>query len=260
MTTRTHPVLTDTVDQLQVEVYEERQAMGHAAARAVATKMQELLLRKDSIRMVFASAPSQNEFLSALCSIDEIDWSRVTAFHMDEWIGLSEEAPQRFGTFIKRNLFDIVHPSVVHLIDSKNTPEFECDRYGRLLETDEIDIICLGIGENGHIAFNDPPVAKFDDPTFMKPVVLDEICRNQQLHDGPFPSIDDVPTHGITMTVPALMSGQYLFCIVPGPRKTQAIHRTLSEPVTEACPASILRRHPHAILFLDKEAYGEQKL
>lgn len=251
------PVITDTVDALTVQVYENRETMGKAAAHAVAAKMQALLASQPSVRMVFASAPSQNEFLATLRTIEGIDWSRVTAFHMDEWVGLPADAPQSFARFIQRNLFDHVLPGTVHLIDTTNTGEAECHRYGALVGEQPIDIICLGIGENGHIAFNDPPVADFNDPETMKPVQLDDVCRNQQLHDGPFPSIDDVPTHGITLTIPSMMSGRHLFCMVPGPRKTEAIRRTLRGPISEACPATILRRHEDCLLFLDRDAFGQ---
>lgn len=249
------PVSSEIVDQLTVRIYKDRQTMGVAAAQVVSAKMKELLESKENVRVVFASAPSQNEFLAVLGTVEGIDWSRVTAFHMDEWIGLNEQAPQRFGAFIQKHLFNAVCPGEVHLIDCTNSVDIESARYAALLREQDIDIICLGIGENGHIAFNDPPVADFSDPLFMKSVELDEICRNQQLHDGPFPSLEDVPKFGLTMTIPALMSGKNLFCIVPGPRKAKAVYNTLRGPIIENCPASILRSHPNAVLFLDEDAY-----
>lgn len=205
--------------------------------------------------MVFAAAPSQNEFLEALVEDKDIDWSRITAFHMDEYIGLEEDAPQRFSQFLKERLFDLVKPGELHLIQSSNGAEEECRRYAELLNKAPIDIICLGIGENGHIAFNDPPVADFNDPHTMKPVELDDACRQQQVNDGCFPSFDDVPTHALTLTIPTMMSASHLFCIVPGTTKREAVMHTLNGPITTDCPASVLRNHPDCTLYVDTDSY-----
>ncbi len=253
------PVHTETVDLLKVQVYADRRSMGLAAARDVAGLMKQLLREKSEVRMIFAAAPSQNEFLEGLSEAEGIDWSRVVAFHMDEYIGLPEDAPQRFGHFLRDRLFDLVVPGKVHLIDSANAVDEECGRYGRLIAEKEIDIVCLGIGENGHIAFNDPPVADFQDPEIVKPVDLDDICRQQQVNDGCFPSLADVPTHALTLTIPALMSGAHLFCIVPGPAKASAVNKTLRGPITPECPASVLRRHPKCTLYLDTFAFGDSE-
>src|SRR5690606_3408654 len=188
MSTNIQPILTDTKDKLKVQVYSSRSDMGRAAAASTAARMKQLLNEKDRIRMVFAAAPSQNEFLQALTEDKELDWSRVTAFHMDEYIGLAKDAPQRFSQFLKDSLFDKVKPGELHLIDGSNGDEEECRRYSELLKEAPIDIVCLGIGENGHIAFNDPPVANFEDPDLMKPVELDDACRQQQVNDGCFPT------------------------------------------------------------------------
>lgn len=250
-------VNTQVKDRLKVRIYDSREAMGMAAAADIRAAMQELLAAKERIRMVFAAAPSQNECLEELVRSEGLDWSRVTAFHMDEYIGLPQAAPQRFGTFLSEKLFDRVSPGAVHLLDGLNDPDTECERYGRLLAEAPIDIVVLGIGENGHIAFNDPPVADFDDPALVKPVELDEACRLQQVNDGCFASLADVPKRALTLTIPALMSGTRLFCIVPGARKRHAVGRTLTGDISEACPASILRRHPDCTLYLDRDAYGE---
>lgn len=250
------PIHTETADSLKVEVYANRNEMGTAAGHDAAEKMKELLNRKENIRMVFAAAPSQNEFLQTLSSIGGIDWSRVTAFHMDEYIGLPLDAPQRFGTFLSKRLFDKVKPGKVHLIDSSNDSHAECLRYGKLLDEAPIDIVCLGIGENGHIAFNDPPVADFDDQALVKSVELDLMCRQQQVNDGCFSRLEDVPLHALTLTIPALMAGAHLFCIVPGSTKTAAVKRTLNGPVSAECPSTILRRHRDCTLYADKDSYG----
>lgn len=242
--------------RLKVEVYETRSAMGQAAAKAAAAKIRELLAAKPRVRMIFAAAPSQNEFLAALIKEEGIDWSRITAFHMDEYIGLPEDAPQRFSKFLCDGLFDIVKPGELHLIQSSRGIDEECARYGALLKEAPIDIICLGIGENGHIAFNDPPVADFNDPYAIKAVELDEPCRQQQVNDGCFPSFADVPTHALTLTIPTMMSGAHLFCMVPGPTKRNAVRETLNGPISTACPATVLRTHEDCTLYVDLDSYG----
>ncbi len=250
------PMIKKTVDTLQVHVFENRNAMGMAAAAKTVEKMKETLFRQGRVRMVFAAAPSQNEFLEHLCRADGVDWTRVTAFHMDEYIGLPEDAPQRFSRYLQEHLFRHVQPGTVHLMNPGNDPEQECIRYARLLNEAPIDIVCLGIGENGHIAFNDPGVADFADPVVVKTVELDEACRKQQVHDGCFPDLASVPKTALTLTVPALVSARHLICVVPGPTKRQAVHRTLTGPVSPDCPASILRTHGDCILYLDGESYG----
>jgi glucosamine-6-phosphate deaminase len=255
MNSTINPLYTQVVDQLKVHVYADRYQMGTASALEVVEKIKELLRQKDRIRMVFAAAPSQNEFLATLSVAEGIDWSRITVFHMDEYIGLSADAPQRFSQFLRHHLFDIVGPGVVNLIDSTRYIEEECQRYGNLLSEAPIDIICLGIGENGHLAFNDPPVADFCDPQMIKSVELDEQCRQQQVNDGCFPNLDDVPTHALTITIPTILSGAYLYCMVPSKTKKEAVHKTLNGPITTECPASILRSHPHCTLYLDTDSY-----
>lgn len=249
-------IAVEQVESLVVQVYETRAELGKAAATKVSAKIKELLEEKDIVRMVFAAAPSQNEFFESLKKDSDIDWNRIVVFHMDEYIGLEVGAPQSFGTFLKTRLFDEVKPGAVHLIDSSRDVNDELIRYENLIKEDEIDIICLGIGENGHLAFNDPPVADFNDSEMIKVVELDEVCRQQQVNDGCFPTIEEVPTHAITLTIPALMSGNYLYCMVPGPTKRQAVRGVLEGPVSTENPATILRHHPNCILFLDKESYG----
>jgi glucosamine-6-phosphate deaminase len=249
-------VREEVVDSLRVRVYRNRGEMGRAAGTEAAAKIKELLLKKEAIRMIFAAAPSQNEMLDELAFDKDIDWSRITAFHMDEYIGLPAGAPQAFSRYLCERIFDRVEPGCVHLIDSTNTRAEECRRYEALLREAPIDIVCLGIGENGHIAFNDPPVADFNDPFLMKEVELDNVCRQQQVNDGCFESLGEVPTHALTLTIPALFSGAHLFCVVPGPAKRQAVERTLNGPVSTDCPSTILRSHPDCTLYADRDSYG----
>lgn len=249
------PILTKQVDRLKVKVFTNRVTLGEAAAEQAVKRIIELQGKQENIRIVFAAAPSQNEFLAALVQAEGIDWARITAFHMDEYIGLPKEAPQRFSRFLRDRLFDLVKPGAVQLIDSANNVTEECNRYEGLLKVDKIDIVCMGIGENGHIAFNDPPVADFDDPVWVKAVELDMPCRQQQVNDGCFSVIEAVPTHALTLTIPALMSGASLFCMVPGTTKRRAVFEALLGPISTNCPASILRRHPDCTLFVDSDSY-----
>ena len=245
-------------DKLLVKAFENRTLMGEAAARDIKEKIKELLAEKSEINMIFAAAPSQNDVLKSLVCDPEIEWSRINAYHMDEYIGLDKDAPQGFGNFLKEHIFGLVPFKSVNYIDISTTdPEAEAVRYGRLLEANPTDIVVMGIGENGHIAFNDPPVADFNDEKWVKPVKLDEICRQQQVNDGCFKKIEDVPTHAMTLTVPTLVKAPYLFCIVPAPGKAWAVKETLTGRIDEHCPASILRTHDNAILYLDRDSAGE---
>ena len=242
-------------DLLKVNIYETRAEMGKAAAADIKACILSLLEKKETLNMIFAAAPSQNEVLAELASDAQIPWNKVNAFHMDEYIGLSSGAPQGFGNFLKSHIFGLVDFKSVNYIDiSAVEAERECARYAELLKKYPTDIVVMGIGENGHIAFNDPPVANFSDPQAVKPVALDEICRNQQVNDGCFATIDDVPTTAITLTVPTLFAGEHLFCIVPAKTKARAVRATLYDEISEKCPATILRRHKSAILYLDGDS------
>ena len=246
---------TFTKDQLRVNVYSSRDEMGMAAAADVKAAILRALADKETINMIFAAAPSQNEVLANLATDREIPWERVNAFHMDEYIGLDKNAPQGFGNFLRDHIFGIAPFKSVNYIriDAPDAEE-ECRRYEKLLRDNPVDIVVLGIGENGHIAFNDPPFADFDDTRLVKTVKLDEVCRNQQVNDGCFARIDDVPTHALTLTVPALMSGKELYCIVPAKTKANAVDRTVNGEITEDCPASVLRTHSSATLYLDPDS------
>ncbi len=243
------------VERLKVEIFSERKALGEAAGQAVAGKMMDLLKEKEKLYMVFAAAPSQNELLDALSQSPGIDWGRVVAFHLDEYVGLPSEAPQNFGYYLKVRLFDKVHPGKVHYINGMAKDlEAECKYYSSLLKDHPLDIACVGIGENGHLAFNDPPVANFNDPQSVKVVDLDIASRQQQVHDGCFKDFESVPKKAITLTIPLILSSHFIFCVVPAPTKAEAVRKTLTESVSTACPATILRRHENAILFLDQDS------
>jgi glucosamine-6-phosphate deaminase len=244
-------------DKLRVQIYPTRQEMGQAAAKDVAETIRALLAHRAEVNMIFAAAPSQNEFLEALCAETDIDWQRINAFHMDEYVGLPVDAPQGFGNFLKERIFGkLPLHSVNYMNGNCSDPEQECERYSSLLRQHPVDIVLMGIGENGHIAFNDPHVARFDDPDRVKIVDLDNTCRMQQVNDGCFASINEVPSHALTLTVPALMSGRYLFCMVPAKTKAWAVFHTINDPVSETIPATCLRKHGNAVMYTDADSAG----
>ncbi|WP_195908978.1 glucosamine-6-phosphate deaminase [Microlunatus sp. Gsoil 973] len=239
---------------LDMRIYPDREQLGAAAAADIAEELRAVLGSQTSARMIFASAPSQGETLAALAEEPGIDWSKVTAFHMDEYLGLPQDAPQKFATWLREAFFDRVPMGAVHYIDADGPETESADAYAALLQESPSDIVCLGIGVNGHIAFNDPPVADFNDPAAVKIVELDEKSRVQQVQDGLFATVDDVPKRAITLTVPSLLSGKRLFCMVPGALKADALRATASEPVSTAWPSTILRTHPRCTVYADEEA------
>lgn len=231
-----------------------RTQMGEVAAIDIVAAIREALSKKDEINMIFAAAPSQNDVLKSLIESD-IEWNRINVFHMDEYIGLDRMAPQGFGNFLVDHIFGKVPFKSVNLIDCEAVnPEVECERYEKLLEENPADIIIMGIGENGHIAFNDPWVADFNDSRKVKTVLLDEVCRRQQVNDGCFASIDMVPKSAITLTCPVFIEAPQLFCIVPAATKANAVKRTVYGEINEECPATVLRQHPAAVLYLDGDS------
>ncbi len=243
-----------TVDKLKVKIYESRLLMGASAAYDVSQKVKELLTKQDFVNIVFAAAPSQNEFLAAF-SQSEVDWTRINAFHMDEYIGLSKNDPERFGNFLKKKIFERVPFHEVYYLDGNTgDPEMECRHYTDLLRTYPTDIVCLGIGENAHLAFNDPHVADFNDPFMVKVVNLAEASRQQQVNDGCFARLTDVPATALTLTIPALLKASAVYCIVPGSNKAEAVYHTLYSEVQEIYPSTALREHDNAVLYLDKSS------
>ena len=246
-------------DQLQVKIMPNRDEMGKVAAADIHAAITDLLATKSHINMIFAAAPSQNDVLAHLIAYPDIDWSRIHAYHMDEYIGLPEElADKSFGTYLREHIFGKVPFGSINLIDATAVDySAECDRYAKLLRENPTDIVVMGIGENGHIAFNDPWIADFADPQPVKVVPLDEVCRMQQVNDGCFAALELVPKNAITLTCPTLFAGSHLFCIVPAKTKAAAVKRTLEGEINEDCPATILRRHTSAKLYLDGDSSAE---
>lgn len=247
-------------DRLFVRVFDSRAAMGACAGQEAAACIRQLLERKESVNVMFAAAPSQNETLAALIAGEGIDWSRVNAFHMDEYVGLAPEHPAGFRNFLNRSIFGLKKFKSVNLINGNaQNPQEEADRYDRLLREHPLDVCLLGVGENGHIAFNDPPVADFDDSAYVKVVQLEERCRRQQVNDGCFACLEQVPTHALTVTIPGLVQAGAMFCTVPAATKAEAVGHMLHDEVSTACPASVLRLHDCARLYTDPDS-GRQLL
>ncbi len=252
MLPRPAPRVTLQVDALRVEVYVSRAEMGLAAAHDALAILETAQHNHIAPRAIFAAAPSQNELLAGLREGRRVHWPTVHAFHMDEYLGLPGDAPQSFGRFLRERLFGrLPFGSVAYLDGQAQDAVDECARYAALLRAAPIDLVCAGIGENGHMAFNDPPVADFADPEGVKVVELDAICRQQQVNDGAFAALEQVPTHAMTLTMPSLLAARRIVCVVPGPTKAAAVRTALSDPISTACPASILRRHAGAVLYLD---------
>lgn len=242
-------------DSLCIKIFDTREEGGKLAASDGASAIRALLTEKEWVNIIFAAAPSQNDTLQALIAEPDIDWSRVRAFHMDEYVGFGRECPQSFGFYLYDHVFGKLPFGEVHYLNGAAAdPEAECDRYAALLAQYPTDIVFLGIGENAHIAFNDPWIADFNDPKLVKLVPLDEVCRNQQVHDGCFPTLEDVPTHAFSLTVPALVKAQHLFCTVPCVTKSNAVYQTANAPINEETPATAMRNHPHAVMYCDAES------
>jgi glucosamine-6-phosphate deaminase len=245
-------------DSLEVFVYENRALAGRAAAHGIVQAIRSRQRTQGNVNVVFAAAPSQDEFLAGLVADAEIDWTRVVAFHLDEYLGIDADHPVSFRRYLQEHLFRLVGlgQDRLRLIPGEQVerPLQTCLAYEDLLRANPTDIVCAGIGENGHLAFNDPPVADFLDPVLVKVVRLDAPCRNQQLNDGCFERLEDIPTHAYTLTIPALLRAPVVSVVVPGPRKANAVLTTLRGPIGEACPATALRRHSGARLYLDRES------
>jgi glucosamine-6-phosphate deaminase len=248
-------VFEGQVDELVFSVYQSNLAMGAAAAQEAATLLIQVLQQQDTANIILASANSQLSFLDALRKVNRVNWSRVNVFHMDEYLDLEAGHPASFAHFLQRHFVESIHPAAFFPVPAwEKDAERACMQYQALLHQYPADLCVLGFGENGHLAFNDPPFADFNDPAWVKIVQLDERSRQQQVGEGHFANLDNVPTHAITLTIPALLSAKSILALVPESRKAQAVTRALLGPVQEDCPASVLRRAPHAHLYLDLDS------
>jgi glucosamine-6-phosphate deaminase len=246
------------VDEMRVIVHRDTPTLARAAADEAAARIREAVAARGVANVMFATGNSQIAFIDTLVGATvDVPWSQVVVFHMDEYVGIGADHPASFRRWIAERISQKVSPRAAHYIDGTAEPEHECARYTDLLVQNPIDLCCLGIGENGHLAFNDPPVADFEDPTDVKVVALDEACRRQQVGEGHFRDVGSVPTHAITVTVSALLRAGRVLAVVPEKRKAAPVHEALSGPVSTYCPASILRTQAQVTLHLDLESASE---
>ena len=258
---RPDPLASFRVGKLAVEVYEDRKALGQAAAAAAAGRLRELARQRESIAVIFATGDSQRATLHALAAMPDVPWNQVIGFRMDEYVGLAEGHPASFSRYMRENLTSRVQLRDLYEIDGAEAHvQKTCREYAELIRAHAPLLCLLGVGENGHLAFNDPAEALFEDPVDVKLVTLDRVCRQQQVNEGWFSDVADMPERAITMTVPALFRVPELVVSIPGPRKAHIVKRTLHDPISTACPATILRRHPQATLFLDRDSAAELQL
>ena len=246
--------ITKNVGNLPIYIFENRAVMGVAAAERAAKIINDVIAKNGVANVVFAAAPSQDDMLENLLKQD-IDWTKVRGFHQDEYVGIDASEPAGFGNFLDRAIFKKVPFMELHyLLCAADETEAKCAEYTELLKKYPIDLILLGIGENGHLAFNDPAVADFEDPKMIKVVELDDVCRQQQVNDGCFATLNDVPKQAMTLTMSFIMSVPHAVCVVPTIRKANAVYNAVNGPVTTECPASMLRNHADAGLYLDMDS------
>ena len=242
-----------TFGTARVQVFDSKHLLGAAAAAEAASIIRNAISKFGQARVIVATGNSQLEMIEALTHRESLNWNAVEVFHMDEYVGLSDQHPASFRRWIRERLEEAAHPARVHYLaaDAQNI-EAEIERYASLLTSAPIHAGFVGFGENGHIAFNDPPVADFNDPLTVKRVALDERCRKQQVGEGHFPNLDAVPKEALTVTCPGLFRAEAWISVVPDARKAEAVRDALQGPISTACPASIIRTHPNASLFLDE--------
>jgi glucosamine-6-phosphate deaminase len=246
------------VGRLKLEVHPDKKAAGEAAARDIAQKLRELANLRKRVAIIFATGASQLETLAALTSTPNLPWSKVQGFHLDEYLGIDKNHPASFRRYLNENLTQRVYLKEFYEIDGNaRYPDFMCKAYEQALRLAEPQICLLGIGENGHLAFNDPAEANFDDPADVKIVQLDELCRVQQTAEGWFDSVHEVPQRAITLTIPALFRVPKLIVSVPGKRKARIVRRTLEDEISTSCPATLLRTHPDVTVYLDIESAAD---
>jgi glucosamine-6-phosphate deaminase len=238
-------------ENLKVKIYQESEEIATVAAEFVAARLDVAIKERGAANLILGTGASQLAFIKYLQK-QKIEWKKITVFHLDEYKGMPETHPASFRKYLKERILEKVQPKQVYYLNG-DVPDVDAEalRYENLLKQHPVDVACIGIGENGHIAFNDPPVADFDDPKLVKVVELDEGCRKQQLGEGWFPTLEDVPTHALSLTIPAIMRCKTISCLVPDQRKSQAVYNALNLEITTECPATILRKHPDAVLYLD---------
>lgn len=237
---------------MQINVHQDKEESGKAAAELGAQLLRETLSLGDAT-IIVATGSSQFDMLSALVAQPEIDWSRVTGFHLDEYLGIDDQHPASFRKYLKERFVDKVPMKKFHYVSGESDPRAECDRLGEIISQSQVDVAFIGIGENGHLAFNDPP-ADFETEEPYLVVDLDQACREQQMGEGWFPDLDSVPTRAISMSVKQILKSKHIVCTVPDERKSLAVQQAVEGDVSPSVPASILQSHPNTNLFLDQAA------
>jgi len=240
------------VDDLLVQIYNSEVEMAFSVAEITQQYLQKILNEQDTAAVLLATGNSQLKFLDALIKLGGVDWSRISLLHLDEYLGISAEHSASFRRYMRERVEKRVAPKQFHYIEGDTLqPVAECDRYTKLLQAQPIDLCCLGVGENGHLAFNDPAVANFQDPYSVKLVKLDKVNRQQQVSTGHFSNIETVPQYAFTVTIPTICSAKKIICLAPETRKANVVKQMLQGAISTECPASILRQQPQATLFLD---------
>ncbi len=254
------PVKSFQVEKLNIRIYQNKALGGRASADWVAAQLQETIETWGEANLILSMGASQFEFLDALANQDHLEWPKIRVFHLDEYKGISSDHPASLGKNLKERILDKVHPKKIWFLNGKaQNLQKELDEYADKLDRYPADMACIGIGENGHLAFNDPPVADFSDPRLVKIVDLDKTCRLQQVGEGWFQSLNEVPTQALSLTIPAIMRAKKISCVVPDERKSSAVYDALNGPISTDCPASILLTHECAILFLDPDSASKLK-
>jgi len=239
---------------LEKKIYGSKRQASKAAAQQAASLLRKAIDENGKAVFVAATGASQFEFLEALVQDSSIGWSKTIMFHLDEYIGVPENHPASFRKYLRERLIDKVHPGTLHLIQGDTEdPKKECKRLNTIIDQVEVDVAFVGIGENGHLAFNDPP-ADFETDAPYITVELDKTCRRQQVGEGWFANIDEVPSKAISMSIKQIMKSKNIICTAPNARKAQAVKACLEGKITPANPASILRKHDNVYLFLDKDS------
>jgi glucosamine-6-phosphate deaminase len=249
------PIYETQIDELPIAIYATNGELGQAAAEQASDVIQRAIRERGVANVILATGNSQLSFLNALRENKSVEWQKVNVFHMDEYIGIAPNHPASFPLFLRQHFLAYVNVKAFFPVSgqSKNA-EATMAEYARLLRQHPADLCACGYGENGHLAFNDPPFADFNDPVWVKTVRLADASRRQQVGEGHFRHLDECPTHAITLTIPALLAAKHVLCIVPEARKAAAVECALRGPISEDCPGSILRRAPQARLFLDSES------
>ncbi len=238
-----------------MRLHHDATALARAAADEAADVLRAAVEARGVAHAMFATGNSQLAFIDALVNeTPGVPWSETVVFHMDEYVGIGPDHPAGFQHWIRTRITEPAHPKAAFYVEGLGDAAAACGRYAALLREYPLDLCCLGIGENGHLAFNDPPVADFSDPLDVKVVELDQPCRSQQVNEGHFPSLEAVPAEAITVTIPALLRAGRVLAIVPEGRKAQPVHDALTGPIATSCPASALRNVSHATIHLEPES------